>query len=327
MKSVIILEFETEESLRCFVKKRSLNVIDRGNRIAIVSSENPSELAVKLRSEIGPSNIRLAFQFKDFKSIFREHLTISKIKSPIDFKVITLNNENQIKLYYELVDEAISSLPGLEISEVEPREIYNVFVGKNLYVEIWESSGIGGNACVKGQIMGVLFTGSENSFNIALNILKGGYGVKLFCPFTNETSLRNIVYQAWRLAKLGEVTMVAYREKGGPSIIGLTELLLKSSLLKTIAIPCDAISKIGAQVAYETIINAGIIPFVLGCYNEIKPQNLSDLKFNKFNKEIKLSNKGNVKMISVEINADPGSMGMHNMLDNIIPQLLRRSKT
>ena len=322
MKPVIVLEFETEESLRCFIENRKLNVIEEGNRIAVVDGENPSELAVKLRSEIGPSNVRLAFQFNDLKSIFKEHLTISKVKGPIDFRVITINNEDQLKLYYQLVEEAITHLPGIEISEVEPREIFTVFAGKSFYVEIWESPGIGGNACAKGQYIGALFTGSLDSFNIALNILKSGYGVKLFCPFTNESSLRNIVYQAWRLAKLGGVTLVVYREIGGPSISGLARLLSKSGSLNTIAIPCNAISKIGALSAIRTLQKVGMAPFILGCYNEIKLHNLQDININKFNEEIMLNKKRHGKMVSVEIKADPSSMGMHNMLDNIIPQLI-----
>jgi len=324
MKPVVVLEFETGESLRCFVENRKLNVVEEGNRIAVVSSENPSELAVKLRSEIGPSNVRLAFQFKDLKSIFKEHLTASEINGPIDFKVINMNNEDQLKLYYQLVEEAIASLPGIEISEVEPKEIFTVFVGKSFYVEIWESPGIGGSACIKGLKIGVLFTGSQDSFNIALNILKSGYGVKLFCPFTNESSLRNIIYQAWRLAKLGEVTLVAYREIGGPSINGLAELLSKSSSLNTIVIPCNTISKIGALSTIRTLQKVGMAPFILGCYNEIRLHNLQDININKFNEEITLTEKGHGKMVSVEINADPSSLGMHNMLDNIIPQLLRQ---
>jgi len=144
MNSAVILEFENEKSMECFINQKKLNVIENGNNFAIVESENTAELAIKLGSEIGPVNVRLAFKFKNFKSIFEEYLTSSRIESPVDFKVIPLRiDDDQVKLYYDLVEEAISTLPGLEISEVEPRAIYSVFVGKGVYLEIWSSKGIG----------------------------------------------------------------------------------------------------------------------------------------------------------------------------------------
>ncbi|MGC8661794.1 MAG: hypothetical protein ACP5TZ_04755 [Nitrososphaeria archaeon] len=319
------MEFENEDSMNCFIENRGLSIIERGNRIAIIDGSNPADLAVKLSSEIGPLSVKLAFQFNDFRSIFKQYLTRSKIKTPADFRVVPLNDEDQIKLYYNIVDDAISTIPGLEISEVEPKATYNVFVGKSIYIEIWGTTGIGGNACSKDEVIGVLFSGSKNSFNIALNAMKSGYKLKLFYPYIDEIKLRNAVYLAWKLSKLGDVALLVYREKGTPSINGLTELLSASKTIKTIIIPCEATFKAGVEAVLNAIIKTGITPIVLGCFNEIKECKMDNVK-PKFNEEIKLSDKTGSKPMAVEIIADPGSMGMHIMLDSIISQLSPESK-
>lgn len=325
MNPSVILEFETEDSMSCFIENRSPDIIERGNRIVIINGSNPADLAVKLSSEIGPISVKLAYQFKDFRSIFKEYLTSSKIKTPADFSVVALNGEDQIKLYYNIVEEAISTIPGLEISEVEPKATYNVLVGKSIYLEIWGTTGIGGNACSKDEVMGILFTGSKDSFNIALNTMKSGYKLKLFYPYTDEVSLRNAVYLVWRLAKLGDITLLAYRENGIASINGLAKLLSTSKEIKTIIIPCEATSKTGIGVILNALIKTGIVPIVLGCFDEIKEYKMDSIK-PKFNKGIILSDKSNGKPVAVEIIADSGSMGMHTMLDSIISHLLPESK-
>ncbi|MEM3196546.1 MAG: hypothetical protein QXY52_06545 [Conexivisphaerales archaeon] len=321
MNSVIILEFKSEESLECFIKKRKLKIIERGNRIAIVSGSNPSELAIKLSSEIGPLSVRLAFQFKDYRSIFEEYLTRSKIKNPVDFSVTSLKGVDQIKLYYNLVEEAINTLPGLRISEVEPKAVYNVFIGESSYLEIWSDNGIGGNACSKDEMIGIFFTGSKESFNITFNAIKSGYNLKLFYPYIDESSLRNAVYLTWRLAKLGNITLLVYRESGTPSLNGLTELLLASKTIKTMIIPCEVTAKIGARAILKAVMSTGITPLVLGCLDEIKESKTDDIK-PKFNNEIYLSDISSGKPVAVEVTADPSNMGMHIMLDSIVPHLL-----
>ncbi|MCL4343850.1 MAG: hypothetical protein JRN26_01430 [Nitrososphaerota archaeon] len=325
MNSAVILEFETEESLNCFIRKRGLHVIEKNDRIAVISGNNTSDLAVKLSSEIGPLTVRLAFQFKDFRSIFKEYLTHSKIKTPADFRVVPLRNEDQIKLYYNIVEEAINELPGLEISEVEPRAVYNVFSGESSYLEIWGTDGIGGNACGKDEMIGVLFTGSKDSFNIALNAMKSGFKLKLFYPYTDETSLRRAIYLVWRLAKLGDVLLLAYRESGMPSLDGLAKLLSTSKTIKTILIPCETAAKIGVGTTLEAVMKTGIAPIVLGCFDEIKESKMDNVK-QKFNESISLSASGGGKPVAIEIIADSSSMGMHNMLDGIIPHILAGSR-
>jgi|GEM_PF-3622234 len=320
MNSAVILEFENEKSMECFINQKKLNVIENGNNFAIVESENTAELAIKLGSEIGPVNVRLAFKFKNFKSIFEEYLTSSRIESPVDFKVIPLRiDDDQVKLYYDLVEEAISTLPGLEISEVEPRAIYSVFVGKGVYLEIWSSKGIGGNACLSNETIGVLFTGSRDSFNITINAIRSGFRVKLYYPYTNEENLRKSIYLVWRLAKIGNVTLVVYKESGSLSIRGFAELLSASNQIKYIILPCKATTKIKPTKLFNVIEPTGITPLLLGCIKEIREFEL-DLG-SKFNEEIFLSDENNGKPVWKEIPVNSSNMGLHIMLDSIVTDL------
>ncbi|MGC8558069.1 MAG: hypothetical protein ACP5NC_03635 [Nitrososphaeria archaeon] len=321
MNPVIILEFETKESMKCFVDQRKLNVIETGNNLAIVESENTTDLAIKLSTEIGPVNVMLAFKFKNLKSIFEEYLTLSRIKSPADFRVIPLRmDEEQIELYYDLVEEAINILPGLEISEVEPRAIYSVFIGKSVYLEIWSSNGIGGNACISNETIGILFTGSRDSFNITINAIRSGFRVKLYHPYINDENLRKSIYLVWRLAKIGNITLVVYRENGSPSIGGLAELLSTPNQIKYIILPCKAANKIKPAKLFKTIEPTGITPLLLGCLEEVKEFELEDIS-SKFSDEISLSDENNNKPVWKEIQANSSNMGLHIMLDSIVANL------
>lgn len=321
MNSVVILEFEDKESMKCFIDQRKLNVIETGNNLAIVESENTSELAVKLSSEIGPVNVRLAFKFKNFKSIFEEYLTPSRIESPVDFRVIPLRvDEEQIKLYYDLVEEAINVLPGLEISEVEPSATYSVFVGEGVYLEIWSSNGIGGNACLSNETIGVLFTGSRDSFNITINAIRSGFMVKLYHPYTNEENLRKSIYLVWKLAKIGNVTLVVYKESGSPSIRGFAEVISASNQIKYIILPCKATTKIKPAELFKVIEPTGITPLLLGCLKEVREFELGDLG-SKFSEEISLSVENNGKPVWKEIPTNSSNMGLHIMLDSIVADL------